>query len=87
METIEKFREEINVVDDKIINLLKRRANLVLKISNLKKKYNLDIYQPLREKDIFERLSTKTTIYKPSNIIAIWKEIIRASKLIQEPIQ
>ncbi|MFX1308505.1 MAG: chorismate mutase [Promethearchaeota archaeon] len=84
METVEKFRNKINAIDDKIIKLLNRRANLVLKISNLKKKYDLEIYQPLREKEIIERIRTKYTIYKPSDIIAIWEEIIRASKSIQE---
>ena len=80
---IEEFRETINEIDDKIINLLNERGEIVQKIGNLKTVLDLNVFQPIREKEIIERIKTKSTILKPMSIEAIWREILSASKLIQ----
>ena len=80
---IEELREVINEIDDKIIILLNERGEIVLKIGNLKKILDLNVFQPIREKEIIERIKTKSTILKPMSIEAIWREILSASKLIQ----
>ncbi len=80
---LEDIRKQINDIDDKIIDLLNKRANAVIKIGNLKKSLKLEISQPKREEEIKERIKNKSTIFKKKSIEAIWKEIISASKLIQ----
>ena len=85
-EQLKPFREKINEIDDKLINLLNERANLVLEIGELKKSLNLEVIQPNREAEIFQRLKNKSTIFTESSIKAIWKEIISASRLIQDSI-
>ncbi|HDZ19054.1 MAG TPA: hypothetical protein ENH75_12215, partial [archaeon] len=80
---IEELREFINEIDDKIIILLNERGEIVLKIGNLKKILDLNVFQPIREKEIIERIKTKSSILKPMSIEAIWREILSASKLIQ----
>ena len=79
-------REKINEIDDKLINLLNERANLVLEIGNVKKRLNIEVIQPQREAEIFQRLKSKSTIFTSSSIEAIWKEIISASRVIQDSI-
>ena len=79
-------REKINDIDDKIINLLNERANLVLEVGNVKKHLNIEVIQPQREAEIFQRLKSKSTIFTSSSIEAIWKEIISASRVIQDSI-
>lgn len=80
---LEEIRKNIDDIDDSIIDLLNKRANAVIKIGNLKKLLNLEIFQPAREEEIKIRLKNKSTIFKKSSIEAIWKEIISASKLVQ----
>lgn len=84
--TLSSYRERINEVDDKLINLLNERANLVLEIGNIKKSLNQEVIQPQREAEIFQRLKKKATIFTQSSIEAIWKEIISASRVIQDSI-
>ena len=83
---LEKYRKELDEIDDSLIDLLNKRGNISLKISSVKKDLDLDIYQPAREREILEKIRNKSTIYKAANIEAIWNEIIGASKAIQDTI-
>ncbi len=80
---LEELREKINQVDDKIIDFLNQRGEIVLKIGKYKKILNLEVYQPQREIEIIERIKKKSSLLKPSSIEAIWKEIMGSSKAIQ----
>jgi len=80
---LNKLREDINKIDDDLVDLLNERGNNVIKIGNLKKKLDLQVFQPQREKEIIERLKNKSNIFKNTSIEAIWEEIMSASKLIQ----
>ncbi|MFX0071617.1 MAG: prephenate dehydratase [Candidatus Hermodarchaeota archaeon] len=80
---LELLRNEIDKIDDNIIDLINERANIVIKIGEIKKNLHLDIYQPKREKDIIKRLETGSNLLKPEDIEAIWKEIIGACKVMQ----
>ena len=83
MNKIRENRKQIDEIDDKIIELLNKRADLTKKIGELKKSMNLDIFQPEREKEIVERIKKQSQILKDSHITAIWKEIMGACKDIQ----
>ncbi len=80
---LRKLREDIDKIDDDLVDLLNERGNNVIKIGNLKKKLDLKIFQPQREKEIIERLKNKSIVFKNTSIEAIWEEIVSASKLIQ----
>jgi len=80
---LNKLREDIDKIDDDLVDLLNERGSNVIKIGNLKKKLDLKVFQPQREKEIIERLKNKSTVLKNSSIEAIWEEIMSASKLIQ----
>lgn len=80
---LEKYREEINKVDENILNLLNERAKIVLNIGEIKKSLKLDVFQPQREIEIIEKMKSKNKLLKPNGIEAIWKEIMGACKDIQ----
>jgi len=84
MKELGVYRKNIDKIDDKIIKLLNERGRLVEKVGDLKRRCNLDIYQPERENEIIERLKQKSTIIKIKNIKAIWREIFDACKFIQK---
>ena len=81
---IENLRDKIDEIDEQIVNLLNKRGNVVIKIGSIKKTLNIDVSQPLREKEVISRIKKKETVFKESSIEAIWKEIISASKVIQD---
>ena len=83
MEKIEKFRKKIDKIDDKITDLLNTRAKIVIEIGILKKKLNMDVIQPNREKEILERLKKRSDILNHTSIEAIWKVIINTCRIIQ----
>ena len=81
---LEAYRKEIDKIDNHIIDLLNERGLIVQKIGKLKQHLKKDVYQPQREKEIIARIKEKSSILKPISIEAIWREIIKASKLIQD---
>jgi len=52
------LRDEIDGIDDRIVELLNRRARLALDIRALKPAANLGLYDPKREEEIFARLAS-----------------------------
>jgi chorismate mutase len=53
---IDKLRERINQLDDQLLCIFNERAALAVQIGEIKKELNLAIYDPKREKLIFERM-------------------------------
>ena len=80
---LEKYRHEIDDVDTNIINFLNKRADIVLKIGEIKKKLKVSVYQPKREAEVIKKMKEKSTILNPSSVEIIWKEIMGACKTIQ----
>lgn len=56
MKSIDQIREEIDRIDDTLLEIFNRRAALALRIGELKKRENLPVYDPDREKRIFRRM-------------------------------
>jgi chorismate mutase/prephenate dehydratase len=82
-EELRKLREEIDNIDDRFLDLLNQRGNIVLRIGDIKENLNLKVLQPQREREVIDRLKARSTIIKDTSIEAIWNEIMSASKLIQ----
>lgn len=80
---IAQYRKEIDDIDDKIVDLLNKRGNFAIKLGEIKKRLNLDVFQPQREREVIERIKSKSTVFKKSGMEVIWNEIIGASKVIQ----
>ena len=57
-ETITGFREEIDSLDSQLLTIFNRRASLALEIGRIKKILDLPVYDPSREKRIFERMKS-----------------------------
>ena len=53
---LKKMRDEIDVLDRKLLSLLDRRLRIALGIGKVKKEMGKNIYDPKREKEVLERL-------------------------------
>ncbi|MBZ7953474.1 chorismate mutase [Campylobacter sp. W0018] len=56
---LKELRDKIDIVDDKILELLNERMAYVKIIGEIKKNHNKEIYYPKREKAILDRLKNK----------------------------
>ena len=56
---LNKMREKINLLDQKLLTLLNQRLRIALEIGKIKKEMGKKIYDPKREKEVLERLKRK----------------------------
>jgi chorismate mutase len=53
---IDDLRKEIDRLDNELLRIFNERAGLALKIGEIKKGLGLPVYDPAREKRIFQRM-------------------------------
>ncbi len=56
MPTIDEWREKIDQLDKKLVELLNERAKYTDEIGKLKQEYGLDAYSPKREEEILRNV-------------------------------
>jgi chorismate mutase/prephenate dehydratase len=87
----EKFliplREKINSIDISIVGLLDERAKIVKEIGEYKKRNNIPIYQPEREKEVKELIISKSKKEFPLEaLLQIFTEIVSAARALEKPL-
>jgi chorismate mutase-like protein len=81
---IEDCRAEIDAVDEKIIYLLNRRAELVAKIGEIKQLQGIPIYDPARENTVLSNIcKANKGPLDNETLEKLFKQIIAKSKLIE----
>ena len=53
---ISEIRTQIDELDEKLLNIFNQRAHLALKLGEIKKEKDVAVYDPERERLIFERM-------------------------------
>jgi len=61
MKDIDDLRQRIDWIDEQIVRLLNARAQCALEVGRCKKAEGLEIYQPAREKEVFEHVQELNT--------------------------
>ncbi len=84
-EKLNKYREEINQIDKKIVDFLNRRAVVVMKIKKLKEDKNVPLYDAKREEELFDNIVkyNKGPLYN-DNIIQIFESILRNVQILEK---
>ncbi|MCB1557875.1 MAG: chorismate mutase, partial [Alphaproteobacteria bacterium] len=81
---LDKIRQKIDSLDDQIHDLLLERADLVMAISEEKKKAGIQIVQPAREARMIRRLMERHRGPLPEEtIVRIWRELVSSVSLLQ----
>ncbi|MEM2974634.1 MAG: prephenate dehydratase [Candidatus Micrarchaeia archaeon] len=83
---LDKKRKQIDRIDEQIIKLLNRRAQIVIEIGKEKRKAGIPAYSPSRERQILDRLSSRKMLLPRKGMEAIFREIISASRSIERPL-
>lgn len=84
---IKKFREGIDNVDKKIVELINKRADLIKRIAHLKKVKGIGVYVPEREKEVYQKISEYSKGDIPMEYLKnIYREIMSASLALEKEI-
>ena len=88
MGELEKLRREIDEIDNKIVELLNKRAEIVINIAHIKRNEKAKFYSPEREREILERLTSLSEGSFPNDTLkVIYREILSASLSLEEPLK
>ncbi len=88
MSELKKLREKIDEIDLRIVELLNKRAEIVLDVGKAKKTNKLNIHSPEREREILNRLRELNPGPFPNNILKlIYEEILSASLSLQQKLK
>ncbi len=81
---ISDWRDKIDEIDRKLVELLNQRAACVLKIGRLKREQGLPVYEPKREDQIFHNVQeTNTGPLDNAAVRRVFERIIDEGRSIQ----
>ena len=84
---LQELRAEIDALDDRILDLLNRRARAALEVGRIKAERGLEYYVPEREVEILRRLTSSNPGPFPNEgLRAIYREVISASLALEKPL-
>lgn len=87
-DSLEKLRKEIDEIDEKILNLLNQRAKLAIEIGKIKNENKASIFDPIREKEILEKIEKLNSGPLPTQaLIEIFKDIISFIRNIEKELK
>lgn len=81
------LRDQIDQIDDQILELLNRRAEVVKEVGRTKVNSSQEFYVPGREQAIFERLTGNTGSFPADGVRRVFREIISASLALEQPMK
>src|SRR5258708_30794647 len=85
--SLPEWRKEIDRIDEQVVQLLNRRAELAQQIGQAKSHTRFDYFTPEREHTVFKRLlSINNGPLDPTAIRAIYREVISACRALEKPL-
>ncbi len=85
---IEEFRRQIDAIDNQILELLNRRAEVVVRIGEEKAKGNVAYHSPEREEEIIHRLTRENRGPFPSRAVkGVYREILSACLSLEQALK
>src|SRR5512139_956495 len=87
-QTLTGLRQQIDAIDDQILDLLNRRAALVIAVGKAKQGASSDFYVPSREQAIYARLiAANAGPFPEEGVRRVFREIISASLSLEQPLK
>jgi chorismate mutase/prephenate dehydratase len=85
--TLDDLRKRINEIDDRILELLEQRAQVVGDVAEAKREASLPTYDPERERLVLDRLAARAGRFPADAIRAVYREVMSACLALQEPLK
>lgn len=81
---IDHIRKEIDRLDNELLRIFNERAGLALKIGEIKKEQGLPVYDPGREKRIFDRMQAANPgPLEDEAIVRLFERVIDESRRLE----
>src|SRR3990167_11356443 len=84
------YRAQIDALDQQLLELLKKRAHVVLQVGDIKRTAGAhdphDFYDPAREKAILDTLAPHAAPFSRETIQRIFKEIIQSCRTLESEV-
>lgn len=85
---LDELRKQIDLIDEELVGLLNRRAEIVVEIGRLKSGSGTPIYAPDREKAVLEKIRKANRGPLPDKTLAaIYRELMSGSFLLEKPLR
>lgn len=86
--SLDDLRRRIDGIDDEILALLSKRAEVVTDVARAKQAAHVATYDPERERQVLARLTAKSDgRFPPEAIRAVYREVMSACLALQEPVR
>lgn len=82
--SIEKLRNEIDLVDRQIIELFEKRMKIAGEIAEYKKENSLPVFDEKREKEILEKLSALSNDRMKESVVGLYEKIFELCRDYEE---
>lgn len=85
--SLEELRQKIDGIDEKLVELINQRAQIVVEVGKLKQADETPIYVPHREKAVLEKIAQFNKGPLPDKTMkAIWRELMSGSFFLERPL-
>ncbi|MDQ7031975.1 MAG: prephenate dehydratase [Desulfonauticus sp.] len=86
MSSLEDIRKKLNEIDQNLVELLNKRAELSLEVGKIKAQSDDLVFKPFREREILKKIQQINPGPLPSeHLVAIYREILSSSRRLQRP--
>ncbi len=85
---LEKLRKEIDQIDIQLVEMLNKRAEVVVEVGKFKNLNDKPIYAPDREKAVLDKIKKLNKGPLPDKcLVAIWREMMSGSFVLEKPLR
>lgn len=86
--TLDDLRKQIDAIDEELVAMLNRRAEVVVQVGKLKSVEGTPVYAPDREKVVFEKIRRANKGPLPDKtLLAIYRELMSGSFALEKPLR
>src|SRR4029078_2548241 len=86
--SLDDLRQQIDAVDEELVALLNRRADIVVEIGRIKNAGGTPIYSPDREKAVLDKIRAANKGPLPDKtLVAIYRELMSGSFMLERPLR
>jgi len=80
------LRSRIDEIDDELVSLFQKRMDISAEVARYKLEHDMPVYDPVREREILDKLSCRVGEERKSSITALYSLLFELSRAEQDRI-